>query len=88
MASDTVEEEYVLRIVRMQVIQSIDSKALMNRVHNVFKAKYENVVEVGDSVKLQTNQGQLHYNVEPRGDFCFSNVNNRIFTRILEARTL
>jgi hypothetical protein len=72
MSSDTIEERRVFRIIRTQVIHKIDSKALMNLVHDAIKTKYENVVVVGDSIRLQEKRRQLYYNVEPRGDFALA----------------
>jgi len=67
--SDTINKSQTLRIIRLQVIQSIGKDALIEQVQKTLGARYENVSKVGDILQFQVNGGHFKIEVEGLEDF-------------------
>lgn len=69
MTPDTMKKGQALRIIRLQVIQSIEKGAFTEQVHKAISVRYGNVAKVGDALEFQVNGGQFQYKVEVLEDF-------------------
>ena len=69
MTSDSVNTSLTLRIIRLQVTESIEKDIFTENIQKAISARYENVLKVGDVLKFQVNGGQFHFEVECLEDF-------------------
>jgi hypothetical protein len=63
MTPDKMKESQALRIIRLQVIQSIKKDAFTEQVHEAIRVRYEEVTSVGDTLEYLANGGKFQYKV-------------------------
>lgn len=66
---DTPKGYQKQRLIRLQVIHSIDKDAFINEVRGAIAARYENAATVGDVLEIHLDGGQFQYRVEDREGF-------------------
>lgn len=69
MTFDTINKSQTLRIIRLQVIQSIEKEAFTEQFQKAIGVRYENTSKIGEVLKFQVDEGQFQIEVEGLEDF-------------------
>jgi hypothetical protein len=69
MHTENIKKSQALRIIRLQIIQSIEKYAFTEQVHEAITARYKDVTKGEDTLELKVNGGQLQYKIEALEDF-------------------
>jgi hypothetical protein len=69
MTSGTSKKSQESRLIRLQVVQSIDKVAFTQQVQNGVRVKHANAAIVGDTLEFQLERWRIRYHIEAIEDF-------------------